>query len=92
MIKRDRKEYMKEYRMRPEVKKRRNKYLREYRQRPEVKEHLKKYRQRPEEYRKQRKLWESLSDKEQLEVINRMSKEILKDLEDGKIKQAENNR
>jgi hypothetical protein len=36
----DKKEYMKEYRLRPEVKKRNNEYMKEYRLRPENKERL----------------------------------------------------
>ena len=64
--------YYKEYNQRPEVKKRSRIYS---------KKHYQKNKKKIQEYSKMKiKLWKSLSDKEQLRLINKKSKEILKNL------------
>ena len=51
----DKKQYMKQYYQRPEVKQYMKQYMKQYNQRPEVKQYKKQYYQRPEvkQYKKQ---------------------------------------
>jgi len=70
-FKQRKKEYMKEYFQKPEVKQRKKEYMKEYFQKPEVKQRMK------EKYFTIKNNWENLSEKKQLELMNRKAKEIL---------------
>ena len=54
MTPQEKKEYMKEYYSRPEIKEKQREYMKEYNSRPEIKEKKKEYASRPERKEKQR--------------------------------------